>query len=215
VPAQKCTLLQNRRLARPLVGTRYSSRAGSAGRGEACLTRRASDAADPWWHASTASLVRPPPCPSPHPAIADPTGPAGQAAPDPYRTGDTAPPCQVGVELETTAPPPVGARRCLARRAGGAAHPRGMDRPRARSHWHCDHRPTTAFAAAPGQQVEHRLTSTGQGRPSDRSRTSVSPAPDHPPRGEARRAWLPRVRGTQRGGRHFRTVSHSVPERYT
>jgi hypothetical protein len=38
------------------------------------------------WHASTTPPIHPAPCPSPHPVIAGPAGPAGQAAPDPYRT---------------------------------------------------------------------------------------------------------------------------------
>jgi hypothetical protein len=41
----------------------------------------------------------------------------------------------------------VGARRCLARRATGAANTRGMHRPVRRSCWHRDHRPTGGLPA--------------------------------------------------------------------
>jgi hypothetical protein len=70
-----------------------------------CLARRAGWRGTLPWRASTTCTMSPVPGRSPYDGIAGPTGPAGQAEPDPYRTGDTA-------------PPPVGARRCLARRAG-------------------------------------------------------------------------------------------------
>jgi hypothetical protein len=57
----------------------------------------------------------------------------------------------------------VGARRCLARRATGAANTRGMHRPVRRSCWHRHHRPTGGLPALPGRWVRHRLTPTRRG----------------------------------------------------
>jgi hypothetical protein len=87
-----------------------------------CLARRASRRGKHPWHASTTSPTDPPPCPSPHHGVPGPTGRTGQAPPDPYRTGEcTTHPQQVQIPPRTYRPSPVGARRCLARRAVGAA----------------------------------------------------------------------------------------------
>jgi hypothetical protein len=90
-------------------------------------------------------------------------GPAGQAPPDPYRTGDTAPPLEVSVAPATCWLIGVGARRCLARGASGAADCRGVYRPRAHPHRYRDHRSTTAFLALPGGRVGHPLIPTNGG----------------------------------------------------
>jgi len=47
--------------------------------------------------------------------VCRPSGPAGQAPPDPYKTGDTAPPWQADAAPVMRPPIHVGARRCLAR----------------------------------------------------------------------------------------------------
>jgi len=95
--------------------------------------------------------------------IAGPGGPAGQAPPDPYRTGDTPPPWQVSVAPATCRPIGVGARGCLARRVSGAADSRSVHRPRPRPHRYRDHRPTTAFLALTGGRVGHPLIPTNGG----------------------------------------------------
>jgi hypothetical protein len=92
-----------------------------------------------------------------------PSGPAGQAPPDPYRTGDTAPPLEVSVAPATCWPIGVGARRCLARGASGAADCRGVHRPCPRPHRYRDHRSTTAFLALTGGRVGHPLIPTNGG----------------------------------------------------
>jgi hypothetical protein len=107
--------------------------------------------------ASTAHAPRSSAC---HGAIAGPPGPAGQAPPDPY-TRRLHRPTVAGRGSTADPPPtPVGARRCLARRAAGAADCRGVHRPRARCHRCRDDRPTTVLPALPGRRVRRSLTPT-------------------------------------------------------
>jgi hypothetical protein len=92
-----------------------------------------------------------------------PAGPAGQAPPDPYKLG-TAPHRRTRMrDRGCGTPPSVGARRCLARRARGAAH--AGRRPACGDH---RERPPTGFRgdmpALPGRRVRHRLTPTRRAR---------------------------------------------------
>ncbi len=99
-----------------------------------CLARRASGAATRSAACRTAVTFLGTTADASPPTWVGPHGPAGQAAPDPYTrrlhrptvtrlccTGENRPTC-------------VGARRCLARRASGAAHPRGAPRCGALGH---------------------------------------------------------------------------------
>jgi len=75
------------------------------------------------WHTSTTCMISPVPGRSAHRGIAGPRGPAGQAPPDPY-TRRLHRPTVVGRGSTADPPPtPVGARRCLARRAGWRGRP--------------------------------------------------------------------------------------------
>jgi hypothetical protein len=111
------------------------------------------------WHASPGSTILLASSPSPNRRFAGLTRPAGQALPDPYRTGEgSATIARTGCTGD--APPRhVGARRCLARRATGAAttvaridHVAAPPGTRPSPH--------PGFPALAGRRVRHRLTPT-------------------------------------------------------
>jgi hypothetical protein len=94
-------------------------------------------------------------------SFAGPHGPAGQAPPDPYKTGPT--------PQRQTRPPDrgwvahgVGARRCLARPRHQARETHGRYRPVAMAKGHC---PTDdgCRCRPVGRRVRHRLTPTRRG----------------------------------------------------
>jgi hypothetical protein len=104
----------------------------------------------------------------------------------PTQGGCTAQPWQVEDPLLIRHPPPVGARRCLARRAAGAADCRGVHRPRARCHRYRDDHPTTVLPALSGRRVRRSLTPTGWAIRPHRGRYRLhGDVPPHPCRGEA------------------------------
>jgi hypothetical protein len=102
---------------RPMAGIGRTADAASHPVGaRRCLARRATGAAT-----SVACIDhladRPTTMPIASPRGSRPSGPAGQAPPDPYNMGDHPPPPGLPIPPPACCPNCVGARRCLARRA--------------------------------------------------------------------------------------------------